>query len=154
MGVELTESKFNKDKTTSDVQKAFVVSMTGKGYAHEQAMEMFGCVAEYVCDNYVSAYNKGFDAGCAETKRKVEKGKVVKRDPSKEPDMEGILPLTDEEKHEFSKEFVKHTNFIYYIRLVGSRIHIQFLDGRYDDYCDNCLAIMWLAERFNLVTAK
>lgn len=70
--------------------------------------------------------------------------------PKRNPDSEGILLLTDEEKHEFSNRFVKHTNFIYYIRYIGSRIHMQFLDGRYDDYCDNCMAIMWLAERFNL----
>ena len=66
------------------------------------------------------------------------------------PESDGILPLTDEEKHEFSNKFLKHTNFIYYFRLIGGRIRMQFLNGIYDDYCDNCMAIKWLDERFNL----
>lgn len=81
-----------------------------------------------------------YDIAVAESKIQIKRN----------PDSEGILPLTDEEKHEFSNKFVRHTNFIYYIRQIGSRIHMQFLDGRYDDYCDNYMAIRWLDERFNL----
>ena len=68
----------------------------------------------------------------------------------RKPDSNGVLPLTDEEKQEFSNKFLKHTNFIYFFMVIDSKIHMRFLNGIYDNVRDDYKAILWLAERFNL----
>lgn len=73
-------------------------------------------------------------------------------DIKRKPLPDGTLPLTDEEKHEFSNKFLKHTNLIYFFMVIEDKIHMRFLNGIYDNVCDNYKAILWLADRFELTS--
>ena len=92
----------------------------------------------------LTAFKKKYEDLAKDAKIKETQG--AKRSPL--PD--GTLELTDEEKHEFSNKFLKHTNFIYFFMVIGDKIHMRFINGIYDNVCDNYKAILLLAERFNL----
>lgn len=70
--------------------------------------------------------------------------------PKRKPLPDGELELTDEEKHEFSNMFLKHTNLIYFFMVIEDKIHMRFLNGIYDNVCDNYKALLWIAKKFQL----
>ena len=95
------------------------------------------------CPNYPESRSERFD----EMKAELKKYKKEKRSPL--PD--GTLPLTEEE----FKEFCLSSHDCTSIRVIANKIEIRpFVPDMFGDpewvTLNDCAAILWLAERFNL----